>query len=81
MSDKIKIDPNRFALAVVSGSQLEKKDDTKASKDALKRYLTAYYLIEKFNKLEAKQFSILNDPDFVRMLNAIGTSNVDENYL
>lgn len=46
--EKIKIDPNEFALAVIGGSNLKADDDTRASKDALKRYLTAYMLIQHF---------------------------------
>lgn len=60
---KMKIDPNEFALAVVGGTTLPEGDDTKASKTALKRYLSAYMLVEEFNDLEASQFSILKKAD------------------
>lgn len=60
---KLKIDPNEFALAVVGGTVLQEDDDIKASKAALKRYLSAYMLIEEFNNLEASQFSMLKKAD------------------
>lgn len=64
MADKkIKINPNEFALAVVSGSKLDNPDDVRVSKDALKRYLTAYMLIEEFNELEASQFKFFKKAD------------------
>ncbi|TLQ03860.1 hypothetical protein FEZ51_07570 [Pediococcus stilesii] len=63
MSDKIKINPNEFALAVVSGSDLSNPDDIRASKDGLKRYLSAYMLIEEFNKMESDQFKFFKESD------------------
>ncbi|MFD1670855.1 hypothetical protein ACFQ5M_01955 [Agrilactobacillus yilanensis] len=68
---KISIDPNAFALAVVSGSNLKAEDDTRASKDALKRYLSAYMLIEKYNQLEDEQFKFTNSPDFEYLIKAL----------
>lgn len=75
--EKIKIDPNAFALAVIGGSNLKADDDTRASKDALKRYLTAYMLIENFNKLEAEQFKFINSSDFELMMKALEHMRID----
>ncbi len=62
---KMKIDPDKFSRAVVSGMALpDTLDDTEASKKALMRYLSAYFLAEKFNKLEADQFSFTKSPNF-----------------
>ncbi|EIW12512.1 hypothetical protein KCA1_2911 [Lactiplantibacillus pentosus KCA1] len=69
--DKVKIDPDAFARAVVSGSNLEAQDDVRASKDALKRYLAAYFLIEKFNKLEAEPFKFSNSANFEYLMKAL----------
>jgi hypothetical protein len=68
---KVKIDPNEFALAVVGGSNLSEGDDIRASKDALKRYLSAYMLIEQFNELEASQFSFLKKTDRELLVRAL----------
>ncbi|MCP8857054.1 hypothetical protein [Latilactobacillus fuchuensis] len=72
MADKkIKIDPTEFALAVVSGSNLNAADDVRASKDGLKRYLSAYLLIEEFNQLESGQFSLLKKSDLTLLVKAL----------
>ncbi|XEO94742.1 hypothetical protein ACBP45_04300 [Latilactobacillus sakei] len=77
MNKKMKIDPNEFALAVIGGSPITANDDTRASKDALKRYLTAYYLIEQFNELEANQFTLAKNPDFKLLMKAFETLKFD----
>ncbi len=69
---KLEIDPDKFARAVVSGSQLTDESDIKASKKALMRYLSAYYLVQKFNALEADQFSLKKNPDFQKMMKSLG---------
>lgn len=71
MVKKMKIDPDKFARAVVSGSAITESDDVKASKQALKRYLSAYLLIEDFNKLEKETVSGLNDQSFSEMMGSI----------
>jgi hypothetical protein len=70
MAKKMKIDPDKFARAVVSGSTIT-ESDVKASKQALKRYLSAYLLIEDFNKLEKETVSGLNDQSFSEMMGSI----------
>lgn len=67
----MKIDPDAFARAVVSGSNLKAVDDLRASKDALKRYLTAYLLIEDFNKLEGESFKFSNSMNFEYLMKAL----------
>ncbi|MFB9770046.1 hypothetical protein [Lactiplantibacillus modestisalitolerans] len=54
--DKMKLNEEKFAYAVVSNFDPQEADDLKASKAVLKRYLTAYYMAERFNKLEDRQF-------------------------
>ncbi|AVK61475.1 hypothetical protein C5Z25_06700 [Lactobacillus sp. CBA3605] len=68
---KVMIDPDKFARAVVSGSNLKAEDDLRASKDGLKRYLQAYFLIEKFNKLESNQFKFTNSTNFEYLIKAL----------
>lgn len=69
--EKLQIDPEKFARAVVSGSDLKSDDDLRASKNALKRYLTAYLLIEDFNKLEKDSFKISNSSNFEYLIKAL----------
>lgn len=69
--EKIKIDPDTFARAVVGGSDFKAEDDLRASKDALKRYLTAYFLIEDFNKLEGESFKFSNSMNFEYLMKAL----------
>lgn len=69
--DRVVIDPDEFARAVVSGSNLKADDDIRASKDALKRYLAAYFLIEKFNKLESEPFKFSNSANFEYLMKAL----------
>lgn len=68
---KIKLDPDKFARAVVSGSTIDETDDVKASKFALKRYLSAYLLAEDFNNLEKKDASILNSRSVSEMMESV----------
>ncbi|MDN2453158.1 hypothetical protein [Lactobacillus sp. UCMA15818] len=68
---KIKIDSNEFACAVVAGSGFKDDGDLEISKKALIRYLTAYYLIEKFNRLEASQFNFTKKPNFEYLMKAL----------
>ena len=41
----------------------------------LSRYLTAYYLITKFNDLEEKQIDISKTNDIKKILTMLGTNN------
>ncbi|VDG22551.1 hypothetical protein [Lactiplantibacillus mudanjiangensis] len=56
--DKLKLNEEKFAYAVVQNSNLaaNEADDLKASKAVLKRYLTAYYMAQEFNTMEDRQF-------------------------
>ncbi|WP_334333062.1 hypothetical protein [Companilactobacillus sp. HBUAS59544] len=54
--DKIKLNSEKFAYAVIANYKPKADDDLKASKEVLKRYLTAYYMAENFNTLEDRQF-------------------------
>lgn len=60
MTDKqeIQLDKEKFAYAVVNAYCPKESDDLKASKAVLTRYLTAYYLADKFNQMERRQFDI-----------------------
>ncbi|VDG22573.1 hypothetical protein [Lactiplantibacillus mudanjiangensis] len=69
--DKVKIDPDKFARAVVSGANLTGEDDVRLSKNALKLYLQAYFLIEKFNGLESEQFKFTKSTNFEYMIKAL----------
>lgn len=71
MAKKIKLDPNEFALSVVSGMNQAEDDDNFASKKALKRYLTSYLLAEEFNKFESEQFKITKTQNFELLVKAI----------
>lgn len=72
MADKkIKINPESFACAVVSGSNLVGDNDEQDCKKALVRYLTAYLLIEKFNGLEADQFKFSKSKNFEYLMSAL----------
>lgn len=78
VNKKLLIDPEQFALAVVSGSNIdtETSDDTSASKVALKRYLNAYFLIEEFNEAENAQFEIDKRIDFDVIVRALAGRNI-----
>lgn len=69
--EKMQINPDKFARAVVSGSNFTDKNDTIASKKALMRYLSAYYLVQKFNEMEADQFSLKNSADYKRAMKSL----------
>lgn len=68
---EIKLDPETFATAVVSGSQLGMKDDLIASKAGLKRYLTAYLLAEDFNQTEAGYFNQITSEELDRLFSKL----------
>lgn len=69
--DKLKIDAEKFAYSVVSNYCPKETDDLKASKEVLKRYLTAYYMAERFNTLEDRQFDKANGWDFSLLADGI----------
>ncbi|AFT80972.1 MAG: hypothetical protein ACTILZ_07485 [Leuconostoc mesenteroides] len=54
--EKMNIDPNEFAMALVSNAQqAEDISNQKFIKTQLTLYLEAYYMIEDFNHLEVNQ--------------------------
>lgn len=68
-TDKLHVDPEHFAYAVMTATATNQEDPLATSKAALKQYLTAYYLAEKFNGLEAEHF----DSTAAGWLKAIGS--------
>lgn len=74
MKEKIDIDPKEFAYAVIGNYQVDSEDDEMVSKKKLSRYLTAYYLADKFNQLEQDQFNLSKSNDLKKMLGMIGTN-------
>ncbi|WP_334333065.1 hypothetical protein [Companilactobacillus sp. HBUAS59544] len=77
--EKIKINPDKFARAVIAGSKFESEGDIEISKEALKRYLTAYLLIEDFNKLEAEPFKFSNSSNFEYLIKALDKIKLNQN--
>lgn len=75
MKEKMIIDPEKFAYTVISNYEIATEDDELASKKMLSRYLTAYYLITKFNELEEKQIDISKTNDIKKILTMLGTNN------
>lgn len=69
--EKLNLDPEKFAYSVVNSYCPDEKDDLKASKAVLKRYLTAYYMAERFNSLEDRQFDKVNDWNFSLLADGI----------
>ncbi|EOT46626.1 MULTISPECIES: hypothetical protein [Enterococcus] len=60
MDKQTKIDPEIFAynfMKTIHRPEIEKKDMEVAAKEALAAYLSAYYLIQNFNKIENEFFS------------------------
>lgn len=62
--DKLELDRERFAYAVVADYCPDEKDDLAASKAVLRRFLTAYYLADEFNTLENDRFLKQKEWDF-----------------
>lgn len=75
MKEKMTIDPEKFAYTVLSTYDIESEDDEQLSKKMLSRYLSAYYLITKFNELETKQIDISKKNDITKILGMLGTNN------
>ncbi|MBA3926177.1 hypothetical protein [Listeria rustica] len=71
MPEKIKIDPEKFAYAVLQNHQVEGPDKERVAKESLSLYLQSYLLVNQFNQLEASQFKLNNDSDFKKMMLAI----------
>lgn len=67
---KMRIDPNQFAMTFIGSMQREHQaheSSEQLAKDALTSYLSAYFLIEKFNELDAKNFSSDSTSDWHRL--------------
>ncbi|MGV0168942.1 hypothetical protein ACRYI5_10140 [Furfurilactobacillus sp. WILCCON 0119] len=64
--NSVKIDPERFAMTFMSTLHADDsdKDIERLAKHELAAYLTAYFLIEKFNKLDAQNFNAESDQDW-----------------
>ncbi|MCJ1977451.1 hypothetical protein [Pseudolactococcus paracarnosus] len=75
MKEKMIIDPEKFAYTAISNYDIASEDDELISKKMLSRYLTAYYLITKFNDLEEKQIDISKTNDIKKILTMLGTNN------
>ena len=67
---QLRVDPERFAYAVLAAQgHQEAGDELAVSKADLKQYLTAYYLADKFNDLEDEHF----DSTAAGLIKAIGS--------
>lgn len=69
--DEVQLDPEKFAYAVVGAFQPDEADDLTASKKILKRYLSAYFLAQEFNKLETHQFEANSGLDYSLLAQAL----------
>lgn len=79
MSDKIKIDPEKFAYEAMKAYQINPQDSTeRTAKNQLYLYLEAYFLVEKFNKLEANNFKLFNKQEKLKIFQAINKASQDQ---
>jgi len=63
--EKISINPEKFALQFIASVNFD-FDETELenmAKKELAAYLSAYFLAEKFNKIESKNFDKSQSPD------------------
>jgi len=63
-NSKMKIDAKKFAYSVISSQNIESDLVEEIAKKKLTLYLTAYWLAEKFNNLEAQNFRNINKKDY-----------------
>ncbi|MBM7654973.1 hypothetical protein [Neobacillus cucumis] len=56
MDKKMKINPEKFAYTVISSQNVESNLPEEIVKKQLTLYLSAYWLVEKFNQMEAQSF-------------------------
>ncbi|MEH7415863.1 hypothetical protein V7266_11335 [Neobacillus drentensis] len=63
-NSKMKIDAKKFAYTVISSQNIESNLEEEIAKKKLTLYLTAYWLAEKFNNLEAQSFRNMNRKDY-----------------
>ena len=72
MNQKIIIDPQQFALAVLAGNTKRDKEENKVYlKQQLTLYLEALLLAQNFNSLEETQFDIAKTKQRNEILNKI----------
>jgi hypothetical protein len=72
MNQKIIIDPQQFALAVLAGNTKRDKEENKVYlKQQLTLYLEALLLAQDFNSLEETQFDIAKTKQRNEILNKI----------
>lgn len=68
MSNRTFIDEEKFALAFAKSntkcSEFDDKQIVRKSKEFLMSYLTAYYLVQKFNGIEKESFSNATKTNF-----------------
>lgn len=69
--EEVQLDPEKFAYSVVNLYHPTEEDDLKASKQVLKRYLSAYFLAQEFNKLETHQFEANSGLDYSLLAQAL----------
>ena len=63
-NSKMKLDAKKFAYSVISSHNIESDVVEDIAKKKLTLYLTAYWLAEKFNNLEAQSFRNMNKKDY-----------------
>lgn len=61
---KVKINPEKFAYKVISSQNVESNLPEEIAKKKLSLYLTAYWLAEKFNHLEAQSFKNMERKEY-----------------
>lgn len=76
-NEKLEIDPEKFAYAVINNFQSDATDKQRIAKDHLTLFLQAYYLTSQFNQLEANQFSYFKDDDKQKLFTSL--SKISEN--
>ena len=63
-NSKMKIDSKKFAYSVIESQSIDSDVVEDIAKKKLTLYLTAYWLAEKFNTLEAQSFRNMNKKDY-----------------
>ncbi|MDG4983901.1 hypothetical protein OGZ51_07070 [Lactococcus lactis] len=77
--NKIKIDPEKFAYAVLNNFQADAIDKERIAKEHIGLYLQSYLLAEEFNHLEDDKFKLSNDPEYRKMMLAMN-KNINDFY-
>ncbi|MEK4365349.1 hypothetical protein MKX68_23195 [Paenibacillus sp. FSL M8-0212] len=68
MKSKMKIDPEKFAYAVISDYSSNQDNAEAIAKDHLGLFLNAYIVVEKFNELESQLVEKAELKDFKALL-------------